>query len=383
MSTTLPISTVVSVSIAAPQPGFVSPNVNNIAICTTETPVTPGNLTTNFGIYSTAAQVATDWGTTSEAYLQAVALFNQKPNLLAGGGQLVVYHMTGTVTTISQAVADIEKLVYVGSYLVAGYSPLAAEYAAAAVVVTALGKMLGVASYLTTDVQAGGMAVTVNPSIQSGAICLLYTQGGSMAAARTALAAGFGSQIATNFSGQNTTINQNLKTLQGITGDAGITPAVLGYCQTYGWSCYGLIQGVPAWIENGGVNNVFWDNIYNQLWFTNALATAYANVLKTTSTKIPQTERGMTMLKNAIIAVCQQAVLNGYVAPGQWNANDTFGDQVSFLRNIAQNGFYVWSSPVSAQSQSVRVTRAAPLIQLAVKLAGAVNSGSIIGFINP
>ena len=79
MSTTLPISTVVSVSIAAPQPGFVSPNVNNIAICTTETPVTPGNLTTNFGIYSTAAQVATDWGTTSEAYLQAVALFNQKP----------------------------------------------------------------------------------------------------------------------------------------------------------------------------------------------------------------------------------------------------------------------------------------------------------------
>ena len=383
MSTTIPVSTIVSVTIASPQPGLVAPQVNNITICTTETPAVPGNLTNNFGIYSTAAQVGVDWGTTSEAYLQAQALFNQKPNILAGGGQLVIYHMTGGVTTFAGAIAAVEGLIYVGSYLVAGYTPITAEYLAAAQAVQALGKMIGVASYQPTDAQVAGLFASVNSQINSCVVAFLYTQGGTAPTARVALAAAFGSQISTNFAGQNTTSNENLKTLNGITGDAGITTTVLGYCQTYGVGCYGLIQGVPAFIASGGSANVFWDNIYNQLWFTNALQVAYANVLKTTNTKVPQTEPGMTMLKNALLAVCQQGVVNGYIAPGTWNGTDTFGDQLSFMRNIAQNGYYVWSAPISQQAQTDRAARKAPLCQLAIKLAGAINTGAVYGFIQP
>jgi hypothetical protein len=150
-----------------------------------------------------------------------------------------------------------------------------------------------------------------------------------------------------------------------------------------GVNVYASIQGVAKFIANGGPNSIFMDNVYNLLWFANALQIGIFDALAMTSTKIPQTEAGMTILKNAVIAVCQQAVLNGYIAPGTWQSTDTFGDLKSFLRNIVQLGYYVYSQPIGQQSEAVRMTRAAPLMQLAVKLAGAINTASLLVFFNP
>ena len=384
MSTsTLPVSTIVQVSIAAPQPGLLTPQVNNICILDLETPAVPGNLTNNMGVYSTAQQVGVDWGTSSEAYLQALAIFQQRPNILAGGGQLIVYHMTGALGTLSQGIAAVEGLIYVGAYLWAGYAPGNAEIEAAATAVNTLSKMIGCSSYQVSDLTASGLFVVLSAANQPSAVQFLYTQAGTALGARLAMAAAFSAQMSTNFSGQNTTLNMNLKTLQGVAGDVGITSTVLTACQGLGVNVYGLIQGVAKWISNGGPYNIFWDNVYNLLWFSNALQISMFNSLAMTATKIPQTERGMTVLKNSVIAVCQQAVINGFVAPGTWAATDMFGDTTSFLRNIADQGYYVWSAPIGQQQQSVRVTRAAPLIQLAAKLAGAINTASLLVFINP
>jgi hypothetical protein len=384
MSTaTLPVSTVVTISVSAPQPGLLVPNVNNICIVDTEAPAVPSNLTNNLGIYATAAQVGVDWGTTSEAYLQAQAIFNQQPNILAGGGQLAIYAMSGAVTTVSQAIAAVEGLIYVGAYLWAGYSPNAAEVEAAASAVNTLRKILGVSSYQVSDMTSPGVLYAISGSNLPSADLVLYTQAGTAVGARLAEAARLSQQMATNFLAQNSCINMNMKTAQGLTADAGITPAVLTTASGLGVNVYGNIQGVAKWISNGGPNNIYLDNTFNLLWFTNALQVAYFNALATTSTKIPQTEAGMTTIKNALLAVCKQGGLNGYLAPGQWNATDTFGDNVSFLRNITQLGYYIYSQPMAAQSQAVRVTRAAPLVQIAAKLAGGINTGSVSVLINP
>jgi hypothetical protein len=384
MSTaTLPVSTIVQVSIAAPQPGLLVPNVNNICILDTETPAHPENLTALIGVYSNSAEVGVDWGTSSEAYKQAVAIFSQRPNILAGGGQLVIYYMTGSIVTLLEAITAVEALIYVGAYLWAGYNPVNAEIEAAVATVNGLGKLIGVSTYLTSDLTAGNLLYVVSAANEPSGVLFLYTQGGTYLAARLAMAAVFSAQMSTNFAGQNTTLNLNVKTLQGVTADTGITPAVLTTCQTLGVNVYASIQGVAKFIANGGPNFIFMDNVYNLLWFANALQIGIFNALAMTSTKIPQTEAGMTVLKNAVIAVCQQAVLNGYIAPGTWQSTDTFGDLKSFLRNIVQLGYYIYSQPIGDQSEAVRETRAAPLMQLAVKLAGAINTASLLVFFNP
>jgi hypothetical protein len=387
MSTsTLPVSTIVTVQISQPQPGLLVPNVNNICILDTETPSVVGNLIGGvLGIYQTAAQVGVDWGTSSEAYNQAVMIFNQKPNMLAGGGQLVIYYMTGSVTTLSEAIAAVEGLLYVGGYLYAGYSPLAAEVVAAATAANAIGsgKPIGCSSYQTTDLNTGGLFQLLSAADLPAAVPLLYTQAGTAVGARLAMAACFAAQMSTDFSGQNTALNLNLKTLQGVPPDVGITPAVLATCATLGVGVYASIQGVAKFVANGGPNFIFFDNVYNLNWFSNALQIAYFDTLAQTATKIPQTEAGMTMIKNSLIAVCQQAVINGYLAPGTWNSTDTFGNQDSFLRNIAQLGYYVYTAPIGTQSEATRMSRVAPTVQLAAKLAGAINRGAVIGFINP
>jgi hypothetical protein len=384
MSTaTLPVSTIVQVSIAAPQPGLLVPNVNNICILDTETPAHPENLTALIGVYSNSAEVGVDWGTSSEAYKQAVAIFSQRPNILAGGGQLVIYYMTGSIVTLLEAITAVEALIYVGAYLWAGYNPVNAEIEAAVATVNGLGKLIGVSTYLTSDLTAGNLLYVVSAANEPSGVLFLYTQGGTYLAARLAMAAVFSAQMSTNFAGQNTTLNLNVKTLQGVTADTGITPAVLTTCKTLGVNVYASIQGVAKFIANGGPNFIFMDNVYNLLWFANALQIGIFNALAMTSTKIPQTEAGMTVLKNAVIAVCQQAVLNGYIAPGTWQSTDTFGDLKSFLRNIVQLGYYIYSQPIGDQSEAVRETRAAPLMQLAVKLAGAINTASLLVFFNP
>ena len=59
----------------------------------------------------------------------------------------------------------------------------------------------------------------------------------------------------------------------------------------------------------------------------------------------------------------------------------TFGESKNvedFERNISDFGYYIYSRPVREQSQTTRASRAAPVVQIAGKEAGAFHSGSII-----
>ena len=90
----------------------------------------------------------------------------------------------------------------------------------------------------------------------------------------------------------------------------------------------------------------------------------------------------MDVLKGAYREVCIASVTNGMAAPGSWTSPDTFGNPEDFRRNIAEQGYYIFSQPITQQSSVDREARKAPLVQIALKLAGAVHSSDVIININ-
>lgn len=189
-----------------------------------------------------------------------------------------------------------------------------------------------------------------------------------------------GRALSTNFSGSNTTQTMHLKDLIGVQPDGAITSNILAKAQAAGADVYISFRGVPKTFTSGA--NEFFDNVYNILWFVEALQVAEFNVLAQTSTKIAQTEGGMDVLKGAARKVCEQAVTNQFSAPGEWTSPTTFGPQADFFDNIRQRGYYIYSQPISQQAVVEREARQAPLIQVALKYAGSIHKGNILVNIN-
>lgn len=121
------------------------------------------------------------------------------------------------------------------------------------------------------------------------------------------------------------------------------------------------------------------DEIHGLDWFQDAVQNACFNVLYQTATKVPQTDAGVNQLTNAISGVCDQSVNNGLVAPGQWNA-DGFGELEA--GQYLKTGYYIYATPLALQAQGDRDARVAPPIQVAIKLAGAIQELDVIVDVN-
>jgi hypothetical protein len=77
--------------------------------------------------------------------------------------------------------------------------------------------------------------------------------------------------------------------------------------------------------------------------------------------------------------VCNEAVNNGLIAPGQWNASG-FGQLET--GDYLQTGYYIFTPPVASQPQAIREQRIAPPLQIALKLAGAIHEIDCIVDVN-
>ena len=139
-------------------------------------------------------------------------------------------------------------------------------------------------------------------------------------------------------------------------------------------------QNDTAIIQYGVMSGqAYFDEIHGLDWFADALQTAEYNLLYQSKTKIPQTDAGQNQLVTVAANVCQEAINNGLIAPGQWNA-DGFGqlERGDFLTE----GFYIYTPPMASQDQSIREQRIAPPIQIALKLAGAIHEIDCIVDVN-
>jgi hypothetical protein len=376
----LNISNVINISVSQSQSGLGQYNTSNVALFTND------DYESSFGddgykIYLGPTEVATDFGSDSDTYAMALTLFSQQPNILANRGYLVIIPFEDapyTTETLAEAIARTEDLVQYFGIMSASIVD-ETDGKAAADVVQPLNKMLFLVSRTEEDVDEDGYFDDINNASEDHTRCLYYGTDNDQDALKM-MAAYVGRGLSTNFAGANTTQTMHLKDLIGIIADPTMTQTILTKCQNAGVDAYPSIQGVPKVFTSG--ENGFFDDVYNLLWIVGALEIAGFNALAQVSTKIPQTESGMDTLKGAYRTICEQGVSNQFLAPGRWNNPVTFGIQEDLFNNISERGYYIYSQPVSQQTPTSREEREAPLIQIALKYAGAIHSSTVIVNIN-
>lgn len=188
------------------------------------------------------------------------------------------------------------------------------------------------------------------------------------------------SYCAINFNGSDTVKNLNAKELIGILPDKTINDNLLQNFYNIGVDVYAMCGGVGSMYCSG--KNEWFDTVLCLQWLKIQLENAGFTALRNVPTKIAQTPNGIKLLENSYEKVLNQAVRNGFIASGKWTLPYTFGDQELFYNNIEQVGYYIYSNPLSEQSQEERDNRIAPLCQIAIKLAGAINKINIIVYVN-
>jgi len=223
-----------------------------------------------------------------------------------------------------------------------------------------------------------GIATTLKDAGYTKFRSILYTE--NLSSANLAKAAYIGRSFSVNFSGSVTSQTMNLKSLTGVTEDKGINQTDYINALSAGLDLY-INYGGKSAVASSGWNDYF-DNVYNQLWLKFNLEVAGFNFLAKTNTKIPQTEEGMDGLLGAYEKVLKDGVRNGVIGTGlAWNSSETFGSPEDLKRNILDTGYYIYALPIAQQSQADREARKAPLVQIAIKFAGAIHSSEIIAII--
>ena len=371
------ISNVISVTVSTAEASLGDYNVNAFLYLASEAPLEAW--TESYRIYRNANDVATDFGTSANVTANARAMFAQNPNFISGSGYLIVAPLIQTddglgnitVEDLDDALARISALIYFGGWC-SDKAIDSDDVEAAAEATEAMDCIYILATNDDTDLGSGGLFETLAAKNLDKTKMLYY--GGT----DPFLAAYCARMFSVNFSAQNSTITANLKTLKGVKADDTVTETLYQRLKTLGVDGYVSYGGVAKVVSNANGNKNYFDDIYNRLWFKQAMKVAMFNALATTNTKIPQTEQGMDYLKKAARGVCQQGVYNRFLAAGNWNGEFLFGNPDDFARNISDFGYYIYSLPVAQQAQSERLARVAPVIQIAAKQAGAIHSASIV-----
>lgn len=374
---TLDLSNVIQITVSGTPSNLGLPNINTAALFSTETPSNYAGAA--YKIYTNVNDVITDFGSASKAAAIAAAFFAQQPNPLGTGGYLTIIPLTsGGAEAIDAAIARTINTVYYFGVLV-DQVIASGPFATLATYMQSVDKMFFYCSALKADFAPGGLLDLVRQASETHTRGLYYSTGVAIDSPRMA-GAYAGRALSTNFAAANSTQTMHLKSLAGIVVDATVGQTDLTAAGVAGVDVYVSIAGVASLFTSG--QNGFFDEIYNELWFKFALQTAGYNYLRNTSTKIPQTEAGIEGLKNEFRKICEQARSNTFIGAGTWTASQTFGDPASLIRNVADIGYYVYSTPLSQQSTADRQARKAPTIQIAIKAAGAVHSSSVIVQVN-
>lgn len=98
------------------------------------------------------------------------------------------------------------------------------------------------------------------------------------------------------------------------------------------------------------------------------------------TTAVPQTDAGMHMIKVVIEKRLKKYVDNGFIAPGVWNG-PLFGSLQLNPDGSNPNlsaGYYVYQPPIASQSAAQKAQRISVPFQIAVNLAGAVQSVNVV-----
>lgn len=185
---------------------------------------------------------------------------------------------------------------------------------------------------------------------------------------------------AVNFNSSNSLITMNMKQLPLCTPED-FTKANVDVLDGRNINRYITRSGVPMYETGITFNDNYWiDTKYWIAWFEDAVRSSVFNLLYS-SAKIPQTEAGMTMIKQVIESVCEEGVRNGGIAGGTVSAairNDISQSTGNpDFDGVLAKGYFVYSEPMATQPQSERVQRKATPIKVWLKGSGAIQSVDI------
>lgn len=317
----------------------------------------------NYGTTSTIELKATTSGTGTDIY---------GASYLDGANQVTVDGVAET-GSLTDALAAAEEVGYFGGVLTtqtltnAGINTFAtAVQAKDHIYYEAINSLTNIAT-LGAAIKAAGLTKTR---------LLAKTDQGSVIS-KIAIATYATIAQSTNYSGADTALTMNLKELTGVLPDYNINSTYYNIAKQNGVDVYATTEGLSCVYSFD--NGYYTDDATNLLWLKKALEVSGFNYLRETNTKIPQTESGMTGLKNAYEQRCSQGVTNGVIGLGlQWNDSIPFGDPGDFQRNIEEKGYYIYSLPIAKQNQAEREQRIAPLVQIAIKLAGSIHGSNVV-----
>lgn len=194
-----------------------------------------------------------------------------------------------------------------------------------------------------------------------------------------AIASMFGRAFSVDFTAANSTIDLMYKQQPGVVAE-NLTDSQGSVLQSKNCNVFAQYNNDTSIIQFGIMSGgQYIDTIQGVDWFQNQVQTDCYNVLFTTTTKIPQTDAGVNQITNACTSACGDAVNNGLAAPGIWGGPSFGSIQTG---QYLKNGYYVFAPSVSTQSQADRDARKAPPIQIALKLAGAINTVDVLVTVN-
>ena len=185
----------------------------------------------------------------------------------------------------------------------------------------------------------------------------------------------------TNFNARNSLPTLMFKSLPGVVADD-ITSVQKRYLDDSRVNSYVPFAGQNILTEGWAVRDGVWmDSRFWLDWFDWKLQTEIFALFRSNTTRIPQTQEGIALLRNTIIEVCESGVRNGGIAAG--NVSSALAGDISqttenpdFDGDLSR-GYLVHIDSLALQTLSDREARKAPPIKIWLKGSGALHSAEI------
>lgn len=371
----LPVSNVVSVDVIISPKAATGRNFGALLILGSSEVIPAAE---RVRMYSAIEDIGDDFGITSEEYKAAQVFFAQSPQpdsvYLGRWVKTVGDDETDAIETLPEALnacldfTNWYGLAVADTDVIADSDVIAV---AAAIEAASLSRVFCATTAEPESIQ-GAVTTDLASKLKAAGYSRTFIQYST--SSKYAAISAFGRAFTVNFTGSNTTITLKFKQEPGITYET-LTSAQAAALDAKNCNVYVYYANDTAIIQQGIMSNGdFFDERHGLDWLQNYVQTNLFNLLYTSTTKIPQTEPGVTRLLANVEQSMDQSVTNGLVAAGVWNGGP-IGQLAS--GDTLTKGYYVYAAPLSTQAQSDREARKAPLIQVACKLAGAVHYADV------
>lgn len=373
MSNTIPISSIVDVSISVSPQFPARGNFSILNIITAEV----GTLTTADRIryYSNIDEVADDWDGSTEVYAAANTYFSQSPT----PNQLAVSFRDDagaeTITESLNAIEDVNPNWYffcftkeVRDLIIINGADDPACIEAAAWAQSRVKMFANIAN--AVDTLDGGVSTDITSLLQLG----LYTRtfmNYSTHVDEYSAASTVGRAATVNFGQTNSTVTLKFKQLPTITPET-LTTSQYNVLKSKRGNAYYTVgnatDAVAMYGESFMSGNLFFDEVHNIDWLTNAIQNQVFGYLFTRNTKVPLTNKGGAQLEQQVIKVLDEAVNNGMIGPGTTSEG-----------LYLPNGYITVVQKVEDIPQADKEARVGPNITFVALLQGATHFIQING----